>query len=722
MPYNDISDIVRFPLDGKTVTLGRDPSCTVQLLGMGISRQHAAIELNPAACVISDLNSSFGLRANGMPVQRHAMANGDVIAIGVRQFKADLSGHNLVLVPFSEQTERFEGVSEASERGSSITIGRDPGAGVTLPHPLVSRLHASLKRALDGTFFLSDHHSANGTFVNGRPVSGSVVGEGDIIQIGPFRLFIEQGRLIRADDSNRIRLEAVNVTVRTRKRTLLDRVTITVGAGEFAAVLGASGAGKSTLVRAICGRQLIDGGNVYANRLPLKQFLAAFTSNIGYVAQENILHSELTVAETMREQSLIRLPGDSTSLERRNRISEVITLLELDRVLHQRVSRLSGGEAKRVHLGVELLASPALIVLDEPLAGLDPGLVRKFMQLFRRISDRGHTMLMTTHTLEQIDFCDRLIFLHRGQVVFSGQPSELESFFGTRALADVYERAAKGALPPIQSPGEEADPVRIPLPAAAPRQHKPRTISFVRQCVMLFSRYATIMRRDRRNLLLLWLQAPLIAFFLGFVFKTDAQYLPLSFFFCVTISAIWVSGINAAQEIAREWLLLDREYRVGLSLPAYLCAKAAITVFSALVQALLFWAFLGMVFRTFPFTKDTLVLTAAGTISGGILGLCISACSGTVGRAITVLPILFIPQIFFSGILIPFDRMSDIGRLLSYLTVSRPVFSLFKHTCLLNQPLYESSSWPGLCFLNLGLIILCTIAVRWRLARMVATR
>jgi ABC-type multidrug transport system ATPase subunit len=719
-----MSETIHLPLDGKRITLGRDASCTIPLTGMGISRQHAAIELVPSACVIIDLHSSFGLRANGVQVERHTIADNDVITIGVRQFKTALSATGLSLIPFSEQAEqRYEGVPGTEAAGGPVRIGRDPGNGVTLPHPLVSRLHAVLARTPEGGFVLSDHHSANGTYVNGRPITHCAVGEGDIIQVGPYRLYIDRDRLVMADQSNRIRLEAVKVTVRTRrKRLLLDRVTITVGAGEFTAVLGVSGAGKSTLVRALCGRQRLDDGAVYANRLPLKQFLAAFTANIGYVAQENLLHPELTVAETMREQSLIRLPGDSTFLERTNRVNEVVTLLELNGVLHQRVSRLSGGEAKRVHLGVELLASPALIVLDEPLAGLDPGLVRKFMQMFRRISDRGHTMLMTTHTLEQIEFCDRLIFMHRGRVVFSGQPSELETFFGTRTLADVYERVADGDLPPLPSPGAEADLLPAPSPAAPEKRRKPKTMSFVRQCAMLLSRYAAIMRRDRRNLMLLLLQAPLIAVFLGFVFRSDAQYLPLSFFFCVTISAVWISGVNAAQDIAREWLLLDREFRVGLSLPAYLCAKTALAVFSAMVQAMAFWLFLGLLFRTFPLTRDTLLLTAAGTVSGAVLGLCISACSGTVGRAITALPILFIPQIFFSGILIPFDRMSGMGRLLSYFTVSRPVFGLFKHTCMLEQPIFESPSWTGLCFLNLGLIILLVIAVRWRLARMVSSR
>lgn len=726
---------LRFPLDGTRISLGRDQSSTVPLQGLGISRKHAEIDLGPSEAIIIDSGSTFGLRVNGIPVERHTLTSGDVITIGIREFKIDLRNDFLVLEPVSEETEphavdlkdssgqaadaSYGG--EGEKRAGIIRIGRDPTAELPLLHPLVSRFHASVTHEADGTLQITDNHSANGTFVNGKPVTRCALSEADIVQIGPYRLFVEQGRLVKAEDSNRIKLEAFGITVRIKKNLLIDRVTITVPAGEFVAVLGVSGAGKSTLVRALCGRQRIESGQVFANRLPLKQFLGAFTSNIGYVSQDNLLHSELTVAETFREQSLIRLPRDSSALEHASRIDEVITLLELEKVRNRRISRLSGGEAKRVHLGIELLASPALIVLDEPLAGLDPGLVRKFMQLFRRICDRGHSILMTTHTLEQIEFCDRLIFMHRGRIVFTGQPSELEPTFGSASLADVYEAVAagKGPLALGRPPVEEKS---APVPGgtaaiAAVRVRKPRSIQLIRQFSMLVSRYTRIMVRDRRNLLLLLLQAPAIAIFLAFVFKSESKFLPMSFYFCLTISAIWMSGINAAQEIAREWLLLDREYRVGLSLKAYLVAKAIVTAQSALVQATLFWLFLGLTFATFPFSLTTWFLIAVGTASGGVLGLCISALSGNVSRAITVLPIIFIPQIFFSGILIPFDRMTEIGRILSYCTFSRPVFSLFKHTCLLEQPLFESDAWPSLCFLILGLIILISGAVWWNLAR-----
>jgi ABC transport system ATP-binding/permease protein len=718
----DEKETIRLPLDGSTATLGRDPSCTVALTGLGISRQHAAVELTPSASVIIDLGSTFGLRVNGTPVDRHALVNGDRISVGVREFIVDIRDNALLLSPLSEREDRYEGVAGGGADNQPVRIGRDPDSDLVLAHPLVSRCHASVQRRDDGAFQLIDFQSTNGTYVNGRPITRGTIVDGDIVQIGPYRLFVEQGRIVKADDSNRIRLEAFDVTVREKGSALVEHATLSVPPGEFVAVLGVSGAGKSTLVRALSGRQRIESGAVFINGLPLRQFCAGFAANIGYVAQDNLLHPELTVAETFAEQSLIRLPRDSTAAERKSRIDEVIALLELDRVIDRRINRLSGGEAKRVHLGVELLASPALIVLDEPLAGLDPGLVRKFMKLFRRVSDRGHTLLMTTHTLEQIDFCDRIVFMHRGKVIFAGPPSGLEAAFGTPTLADVYEKVAQGADIPFPQPLNTGRPPALPAQGGGSTVRrfplrKPRIISFARQFAMLTVRYGTILRRDRKNLLLLLLQAPAIALFLGFVFRSGAPYLPLSFYFCVTISAVWISGINAAQEIAREWRLLDRDFRAGLSRSAYLAAKSTVAIVSALSQAALFWLSLGLIFKKFDLTPETLLLVAAGTVSGAILGLCISALSGGPGRAITVLPIIFIPQIFFSGILIPFDRMSAVGSALSYLTVSRPVFTLFKQACILDRPLAGSDAWTALCILDLGLIILMTVAVRWRTGR-----
>jgi ABC transport system ATP-binding/permease protein len=717
MERPDLDQPIRLKRDGSPVLLGRDETCLVKLNAVGISRRHAEIVCDTSVCVITDLDSTYGVRVNGNPVTRHILADGDAITLGVIDFRVTLNDRECVLVPVSRPLESDTRTAVGAVDSGIFSIGRDPSAGLVLPHPLVSRLHATARRQSDGTYLIKDRDSTNGTFVNGRAVKQALAGEGDIIQIGPYRLFVEQGQLTRAEAGNRIRLEAFDITVRSGKKTLLDRVCLEVPAGKFMAILGPSGAGKSTLVRALCGRLKIDGGALYANRLPLRQFLAAFTSNIGFVAQENLLHPELTVLETFSEQCLLRLPRDSTAVERNSRIDEVITLLELDRVRDQRISLLSGGEAKRVHLGIELLAAPALIILDEPLAGLDPGLVRKFMQLFRRICDKGHSVLLTTHTLEQIEFCDRLVFMHQGRIAFCGMPSELETAFGTKTLADVYERAGLGRLT-VEAEKTAARNAREIMPpavtAVSVKYRKPRSLSLVRQLTLLMQRYLKIMFRDRRNLLLILLQAPCITVFLALVFRSEASFLPLSFYFCITISTIWISGLNASQEIAREWRLLDREYRIGLSLFSYIMAKTMVSVISASIQGALFWVSAGALFKNFPMTASTLLLMLLGTVSGGLLGLCISACSGTVGRAITLLPIVFIPQIFFSGILIPFDRMSEAGQCISHATLSRPLFSLFKHVCLLERPLVESNAWISLFILLSAIIILLSVAVRAR--------
>ena len=209
------------------------------------------------------------------------------------------------------------------------------------------------------------------------------------------------------------------------------------------------------------------------------------------------------------------------------------------------------------------------------------------------------------------------------------------------------------------------------------------------------------------------LQAPLIALLLALVFHGDSNFLPISFYFCVTISAIWIGGVNSIREIARERELYGREFRAGLSAEAYVAAKCAVFGILGLLQAVLFTLSLHFLFQPFEFTRETYILIAVTTVSGTILGLSISAFSGNVNRAVSLLPIIFIPQIFFSGILFPFDRMPDIGRIISFGTISRPTFTMFKKVCLLQQSLFTMSEWQSLLILNLSLVILIGIRMRW---------
>lgn len=343
-------------------------------------------------------------------------------------------------------------------------------------------------------------------------------------------------------------------------------MSLSVEPGQFVAILGPSGAGKSTLAYALTGQVAPDSGEVFLNAMPLKQFSSAFRTTIGYVSQHDFLPRELTVAEIFDEQSRLRLPADSSAHERRRRIDEVIELLELGAVRTKQVRNLSGGEAKRVHLGIELLASPALILLDEPLAGLDFGLIRSFMGLFRAISDRGHTVLLTTHTLEQIERCDKVLFVNRGCLVYQGAPAGMGPAFGVTGIAEVYEKVKRENI--TRPHGSVAEPVEATpvVDGDAGRQvrvKRSRGVPVMRQASVLAGRFARVFIRDVRNLTLVLVQAPIIALLLALVFTPDTTFFPLTFYFAVTVAAVWIGGVNTVREFAREWPILFREYRAG---------------------------------------------------------------------------------------------------------------------------------------------------------------
>ena len=716
MTHSPENSSFSFPLNSNCITIGRDPESDILLHALGVSRYHAQIKLLPDGPRISDLGSTFGIRINQEPVKDKILSHRDIVTIGVVEFNVIIENDTLLL---KRKRERIspEAIPELKDT-DIIKIGRDTTNTICLSHPLVSRYHCTVHREKDGRYSLADHGSTNGTFVNGHHIHHATLEDGDIVQIGPFRFMLDEGKFVQADDSRRIKLEAQGITVRRDGRKLLDRISLSIQPGEFVAILGPSGAGKTTLAKVLTGQLPADSGTVYYNGFPLNRFAAAFSSAVGFVSQHNLLRPELTVRETFMEQVLLRLPKDSLEAERIARINEVIDMLEISSISGSRISNLSGGEAKRVHLGIELLSSPTIIFLDEPLAGLDPGLTGKFMELFKKLCGKGYTLLLTTHTLEQIDLCDRLFFVSNGKLVYQGVPQNTIDVMNVASLAEVYEkvRSGKEFVPPVVEEKVTIDEHEERIRGLKAQKYpfrRPQAAGFFRQLVMLTSRYAKVLFRDLTNLVLIILQAPLIAFLLALVFNGDSRFLPLSFYFCVTISAIWIGGVNSVREIAREKELFEREFRAGLSTVAYVTSKCIVFTLLGFGQAVLFTLSIHWSFEAYSFNLETILLCTVITISGTILGLCISAFSGNVNRAVSLLPILFIPQIFFSGILIPFDRMPDLGRIISYLTISRPGFSMFKKICILEQSIGKLAEWKSLFLLNSILIVLIMIRMRW---------
>jgi ABC transport system ATP-binding/permease protein len=702
---NDLS----FPLERRVLVLGREPSCDIRLKGVGVARFHARLHLAPDRVVIEDMEDSSGILLDGRLVHNESVPSGSMLTIGVNRLSLIMTPTSLIVRKVNDP--EYSPIASSPASSGDITIGRDSGNSLHLSHPLVSRFHAVARMSGGEGIIIEDLGSTNGTFVNGKSIRRARIADDDIVHIGPYRFFCYLGKFHQAHDFNKIRLEAFTVTVVKKKHMLLQDISISILPGEFVAILGPSGSGKTTLAHTLMGQTQLHDGAIFYNGLPIKSFLSAFQSLIGFVSQENLLRPELSVMETFTEQSLLRLPRDSVSAERQERIRSVMDLLGLLPMAHCRIADLSGGEAKRVHFGIELLSSPTILFFDEPFAGLDPGLINKFMGLFRSLCDKGHTLLLTTHTLEQIDSCDRVLFMDRGKLVFSGAPKELLTNYNIASLPEVYEKIRSTpslSIAPIARKRGKKMPLGLYKKSVLSpvKLFTARSASLKRQFLLLIARYVKTTLRDRKNCFLMLLQAPLIAFVLMWTYQPSLDGFPVSFYFCLSISAIWMGGMNSIREIAREWPVIAREFRIGLSPAIYCLSKISVFGCIGMFQAILFGYCLDFLFPRFALNFNIVLLLITACVSGALLGLCVSALSKNVNIAISWLPIIFIPQIFFSGVLVPFDEMSPMGRLLSSLTVSRYVFSMFKKACSLDQSLWQMSEWIGLFLLCIGLIIL----------------
>lgn len=159
---------------------------------------------------------------------------------------------------------------------------------------------------------------------------------------------------------------------------------MTIKPSEFVAFVGGSGAGKSTFMKCISGvdrptsgKVLINGENLYDNYDELKY-------NIGYVPQEDIVYSNLTLHDTLQYAAKLRMPDNTTRKERNIRIKEVLEIVQLTELENSYIRQLSGGQRKRASIAVELIADPNLFFLDEPTSGLDPGTERSIMLTLRK--------------------------------------------------------------------------------------------------------------------------------------------------------------------------------------------------------------------------------------------------------------------------------------------------------------------------------------------------
>jgi ABC-2 type transport system ATP-binding protein len=230
------------------------------------------------------------------------------------------------------------------------------------------------------------------------------------------------------------------------KRLVIPDLSLEIPAGQVVGLLGPSGSGKTTLMRAIVGVQIVEGGTVTVLGHPAGS--AALRREVGYVTQSPSIYGDLTVRENVRYFGrVLGLTGAA--------LGEAVdrTLAEVDLVDHadQLVQDLSGGQESRVSLAAALVGRPTLLVLDEPTVGLDPVLRRDLWALFRHLAGAGHSLVVSSHVMDEASRCDRLVLLREGQVLADVTPAELLASTGTAdadaAFLALIDRADAGPAP-----------------------------------------------------------------------------------------------------------------------------------------------------------------------------------------------------------------------------------------------------------------------------------
>jgi ABC transport system ATP-binding/permease protein len=685
-------------LTNDRITLGRADDNDIVVPSMIVSRYHAALELTPSGYeIVVSPGATNTLTVQGRPVTgRQLLSHGDVLRID-----SELPGmmvsmtyesplHAAAKIPFAIKFDDKD----------KLTFGREPGNDVVLNKPNVSRFHAQVTR-VGKRYYVTDMRSSNGTFVNDRRVEGDVwLNPQDTIRIGPYKFVLGEDQFTRFDETEGMRVEAYNINKWVRKDlNLLQNISLIFQPREFIVVVGQSGGGKSTLVDSIAGYRPATHGKVFVNDIDVYQNFDAIRNEIGYVPQKDIIHMELTVYQALDFAAQLRMPKDTAPAERHKRIMEVLEDLDLTHRKDVQISGLSGGQQKRVSIGVELLTRPGLFFLDEPTSGLDPGTETAFMHLNRRLADQGRTIIMVTHATKNVMLADKVVFMARaGYLAWFGPPNEALAFFdqfrsdidrrtkpmefdqiytilddpskGTaKDWAERYQHNIayqKYIVEPLQERQKKVSATQQTANQKQARRSGKSRTSSLQQFLVLSKRNVTILLRDRSSLVLMLAAAPGVAA-IDFVLAPVMGKAPFSFatgdaanggitLFLMTIYALLVGGMSQMREFVKEADIYRRERLVNLRIFPYVSSKVWVAMVLALYHGLAYAVIHFLAFDMpggFAEFLQVYVTMILATLTGMMLGLLASSLAPNSASAPLTMIMMIVPLIVLSGALAP---------------------------------------------------------------------
>jgi len=635
---------------------------------MRLSSEHAQIITDGNGVFIVDMKSRNGTFVNGTMLQPgtpHPLKENDEIYFGSRSIvKAGFANQN------RSGASTTSDLSQLFAKKPVLVVGRSPECDVVVDHTSVSRKHLEISKHASKTdvYYVRDLGSLNGTFVNGDRISGTKkVQVNDLIFIGRFQIQL-QGKA--KDLSKEAAIRAVDIVKRFANGKIgLHESSFDIRVNSLTAIMGPSGCGKSTLLKALNGDSPASSGKVFISGLNLHENYNYLKTQIGYVPQDDIVHKELTVEQSIWYAAHLKLSGASET-DIQAKIQQVMAELKIAEIKDNPIHKISGGQRKRVCIAIEILTDPLILFLDEPTSPLDPQTIEEFLKILQKLAAKGTAVVMVTHKPEDLSYMDEVVFMAEGgYMVFQGEVENYLSHFTAKNTVEVYSKLvspkSKEWVAKYQS-----NPNAFPAAASdkGKTNSKQRTDT-LSQFFWLTRRYLNIKLNDRVNTGILLCQAPLIALLIRWIFDDIGPGVP----FLMVLTSIWFGTTNAAREIVSETAIFKRERMFNQGIWPYLGSKIAVLTLLSTIQT---FVFVSIIFISYSNNSPSwnnpiesfFVLNLISLASTGF-GLFLSALMNSAEKVMAVVPLTLIPQIMLAGLITKIGNASI--EFMSYFTISR---------------------------------------------------
>ncbi|MBX5440492.1 MAG: ABC transporter ATP-binding protein/permease [Solirubrobacteraceae bacterium] len=428
---------------------------------------------------------------------------------------------------------------------------------------------------------------------------------------------------------------------------ILRGIDLVVPRGAVTGLLGPSGCGKSTLMRSVVGLQRLTSGRATVLDRPAGS--PELRSRVAYVAQGPSVYRDLTVGENL--DYFARLIGAGP-----DDVEAALEATDLAGLRGRRVASLSGGQTTRVSLATALLGRPELLVLDEPTVGLDPILREELWATMRGLADRGATLLVSSHVMDEAAYCDVLLLMREGRILAEDAPDALRARTGADDMSQAFVRIVRarqaGGEAPRTAPRRRWRPAR-PRPEAPRPKHAAATVA----------RVLHQLRHDPLTVALVLVIPIILLALMRYVFPGPDTFrrigVPLVGIFPF-MSLFMVTSVSFLRE--RMAATLERLMTLPIARLDLVAGYAGAFTLVAAIQTAMTIAFgfgvLGMHSER-PVALVALVAVVAA-LAGAALGILSSTIARSEFQAVLWMGLLVLPQVMLCGLLVPRDEMAAV--------------------------------------------------------------